>query len=73
MATEEMNGEGVTWSGWRMAGDTLRGWREDNCRKSVQTLELGRTLIESYTSKLGEEGEEHNKLLETIVNSRGRC
>ncbi len=61
MATEElgMNNGCVVWSGWQEARDTLRCWREDNCRRSDKTLELGRTLLESYVAKLGVEGEGH--------------
>ncbi len=51
-----MNNGGVAWSGWREARDTLRCWRVENVRKSDQTLELGRTLLESYSAKLGDEG-----------------
>lgn len=57
MATEELNNGGVVWTDWRTARDTLRSWREENCRKYDQTLALGRTLLENHASKLGAEGE----------------
>lgn len=48
---------GVVWNGWKDARDTLRRWREENSRKSDLVLELGRPLLKSYVSALGNEGE----------------
>lgn len=54
---EEVGSYGVVWNGWKDARDTLRRWREENSRKSDSVLELGRPLLQSYVSALGNEGE----------------
>lgn len=53
----EVGSYGVVWNGWKDARDTLRRWREENSRKSDLVLELGRPLLKSYVSALGNEGE----------------
>lgn len=42
---------------WITARDTLRIWREEDSRKSLRTVELGKYLIEHRKSNLGSEGE----------------
>lgn len=42
---------------WIIARDTLRKWREEDSRKSLRTVELGKYLIEHRKSNLGSEGE----------------
>ena len=54
---EEVGAYGEVWNGWKGARDTLRRWREENSRKSDLVLELGRPLLQSYVSSLGNEGE----------------
>ena len=48
---------GVVWSGWRDARNTLRRWREENSRKSDLVVELGLPLLKNHVSSLGDEGE----------------
>ena len=43
--------------GYQDAKDTLRRWREDNVRKSSQTIHLGQLLLSKWPSRLGSEGE----------------
>ena len=62
-------GNGTVWTGWRAARDTLRDWREANIRKSDVVVELGRNLLENYSSKLGSEG---GRLLESLAMPRDR-
>ena len=43
---------------WQEARDTLRKWREQNVRKSAQTVEIGTYLLQHRSSgRLGNEGE----------------
>ena len=46
----------VIWKDWRTVRDQLREWREDNLRRSKETVELGERLLKEYSSKLGDEG-----------------
>ena len=41
---------------WQEARDTLRKWREQNARKSAQTVEIGSYLLRKSSSRLGDEG-----------------
>lgn len=54
---EEVGSNGVVWSGWRDARNTLRRWREENSRKSDLVVELGLPLLKNHSSALGDEGE----------------
>lgn len=54
--SEEVAMNGAVWTGWRAARDTLREWRESNTRMSDRTVDLGRKLLDGYSSRLGSEG-----------------
>ena len=54
---EVVGSNGVVWSGWRDARNTLRRWREENSRKSDLVVELGLPLLKNHSSTLGDEGE----------------
>ena len=41
---------------WTEARDTLRQWREEECRKSRRIVELGNFLLQNKKSDLGNEG-----------------
>ena len=41
---------------WQEARDILRKWREQNVRKSAQTVEIGAYLLQHRASRLGDEG-----------------
>ena len=41
---------------WQEARDTLRKWREQSVRKSAQTVEMGRYLLQHRGYRLGDEG-----------------